>query len=206
MIEIIAVSVGMVLFALFAHQRLPWIALGAVGLIVVAATIGASLRRLSHPAELLGLNGVPRHSGFSFLAAAVIGASAGMLHRYSLGLPLLPAGGLELFATVACLIGAAEELLYRGWLQGKARVLGMPAAIVIAAASHATYKTALFAWSTEPIAIDYAGFALWTVIVGIVLGLLRAYSQSVLPAVFAHAAFDFVVYGAVAAAPWWVWS
>jgi len=38
-----------------------------------------------------------------------------------------------------------------------------------------------------------------------VLGATRAITGSVVPAVVAHIAFDFVVYGAVGESPWWVW-
>ena len=205
-LEVLAVSLGMVLFAWFAHRGLPWITLSTVGLLVTAATIVISLRSLPRPAEVLGLAGLPRHPVFFFVVGAVIGAGGGMLHRYSLGLSVWPAGGVEVFAAIACLIGATEELVYRGWLQGRAQVLGGPAAIVIAAVAHAAYKTALFAWPTTPMAIDYAGIALWTLLGGLVLGLLRAYSESVGPSMLAHAAFDFMVYGALVYAPWWVWG
>jgi len=205
-IEVFSVSLGMVLFALFVHRGLPWIALSALGLLIVAATIGTSLRLLPRPAELLGLAGLPRQPILYFVVGGLIGAGGGMLHRHNLGLPVWPTGGVEAFAAVACLIGAAEELLYRGWLQGRAQILGRPAAIVIAAIAHASYKTALFAWPTTPMAIDYAGIALWTLIGGTLLGLLRANSENVAPSMFAHAVFDFMVYGALAYAPWWVWG
>jgi membrane protease YdiL (CAAX protease family) len=205
-IEVLAASVGMVLFALFAHQGLPWMVLSAVGLLVVAATIGLSLRRVARPAALMGLDSFPRKAVLFFLLGGVIGAAGGMLHRHGLGMVLWPANGVEIFAVMACLIGAAEELLYRGWLLGRARALGWPAAVVIAAVAHAAYKTALFALPTGSTTIGLTGIMLWTAVGGIVLGLLRVCSESVIPAMFAHAAFDFVVYGALVDAPWWVWA
>jgi hypothetical protein len=38
------------------------------------------------------------------------------------------------------------------------------------------------------------------------LGLMRHFSGSVLPAVTAHVLFDILVYGDWAQAPWWVWG
>ena len=111
-----------------------------------------------------------------------------------------------MFVIVACLIGATEELIFRGWLLGKARTFGWPTAVVIAAVAHTAYKTALFAWPAIPDAVDLAGISQLTVAGGIVLGLLRAFSGSVLPSLVAHAVFDFVVYRHVAHAPWWVWG
>lgn len=202
--EVLVVSVAMVFFALFVHSGLPWIALSVAGLLVTGATIGSTLRHSSRPAELVGF-ALPLHSLFFLLVGGVIGTGGGMMHRFSLGLPVLPAGGIEGFAVVACLIGATEELFYRGWVQGRAMALGSPAAVVLAALAHTAYKTALFAWPITPTATDFTGLAVVTFIGGILLGLLRQYSKSVLPSVFAHAVFDFVVYGALSYAPWWVW-
>jgi membrane protease YdiL (CAAX protease family) len=114
--------------------------------------------------------------------------------------------GVTAFVIVACLIGATEELIFRGWLLGKARAFGWPAAVVIAAVAHTAYKTALFVWPAVPVAVDLAGVACWTLAGGVVLGLLRACSGSLLPPLMAHAAFDFVVYRNVVHAPWWVWE
>jgi membrane protease YdiL (CAAX protease family) len=137
---------------------------------------------------------------------AASGVGAGLRHRRGLELPLLPAGGLEIFVAVACLIGVTEELVYRGWLQGRLRALGWPVAVVAAAAPHAAYKSALFAWPPGPAEVDCAVIAGWTFVGGVVSGLLRQFSGSVVPSMVAHAAFDFLVYGAVARAPWWVWG
>jgi membrane protease YdiL (CAAX protease family) len=55
-------------------------------------------------------------------------------------------------------------------------------------------------------AINYSFILIWTILGGVAFGLLRECSGSVLPPVFAHAAFDLVAYGTVAEAPWWVWT
>jgi membrane protease YdiL (CAAX protease family) len=46
----------------------------------------------------------------------------------------------------------------------------------------------------------------WTFVGGVVLGLLRQISDSVVPPIVAHAVFDLLVYGALVRAPWWVWG
>jgi membrane protease YdiL (CAAX protease family) len=205
-IEVLAVAAGMVAFALFSHRGLPWILVGTTGLLIAAASLERSLRRAPRVAALLGLDGFSGETVLFAIVGCALGAGAGLLHRRGLELPLLPAGGLEVFAAVACLIGATEELLYRGWLQGRLRALGWPVAVVVAAAAHAAYKSALFAWPPGPAEIDCAVIAGWTFVGGVVLGLLRQFSGSVVPSMVAHAAFDLLVYGAVAHAPWWVWS
>ncbi len=106
---------------------------------------------------------------------AASGVGAGLRHRRGLELPLLPAGGLEIFVAVACLIGVTEELVYRGWLQGRLRALGWPVAVVAAAAPHAAYKSALFAWPPGPAEVDCAVIAGWTFVGGVVSGLLRQF-------------------------------
>ena len=89
-----------------------------------------------------------------------------------------------------------------------ASAFGWPAAVLLAALAHAAYKTALFAWppNSQTAVFDLVGIGLWTGAAGIVLGLLRVSSRSLLPAVLGHVAFDAVVYSSYAQAPWWVWS
>lgn len=201
------VAIGLVLFAWFSHASLPWVLLAGFGLAIAGWTIARS-PDVAGSQPLAGAQ--PRARSARTIALTLLGAAlgtaAGVLHRRGLGLSLLPAGTLEPFVLVACLIGATEELVYRGWLLGKASRFGWPAAVVLAALAHAAYKTALFAGPGVPVTVDLAGVAIWTTAGGTVLGALRALSGRVLPAVAAHAAFDLVGYGAVAEAPWWVWG
>jgi membrane protease YdiL (CAAX protease family) len=207
-----AASCGMVLFAACAHHGLPWALLAAAGLLATAIAIGASTgadQARASPdglAALVGLNRMSAAVPAFALAGAAIGAGAGLWHRSGLGVPVFPQTSIQPFVIVACVIGATEELLYRGWLFGQARAYGWPAAVAIAAVAHAAYKTALFAWPPMPIAVSLPDMMLLTTIGGIVLGLLRTASGSVIPAVIAHVAFDFVVYRAMGSAPWWVWG
>jgi membrane protease YdiL (CAAX protease family) len=205
-IEIGAVAVGMVVFALCAHRGGLWTLASVGGLAVAAATMGLSLRRAPDPRALLGLDRVPDRAARVFGVALAIGISLGVVDRYRLGMRLLPAGGLEIFALVACVIGATEELIYRGWLQGRARPFGSSAAVLIAAVAHAGYKTALFVWPGDGMPPHLLELALLTLAGGILFGVLREWSKSVVPSMVAHVAFDLMVYGAVAYAPWWVWT
>ena len=215
MIRRIAVAAGgMVLFALCAHQGGVWVVAAAGGLLMTAGAIANEGQRSRVEGQrfdrslgdLLGLGSFSTTILVFMVAGAGIGAGAGAWHRYALDLPLLPAADIQPFVIVACLIGAAEELLYRGWLLGQARRFGWPAAVTIAALAHAAYKTALFAWPAAPAPVDLWPMLWLTTVGGLVLGALRVWSGSLVPAIAAHAAFDFVVYGAVAGAPWWVWG
>lgn len=208
-IGIAAASAGMVLFAWCSHQGLPWSMAGAAGLLITASAMSWLQFGGASPASVLGLERFSRPAAMFAVAGVLIGVGAGASQRYALGIPVQPAEHLEWFVVVACLIGATEEIVYRGWLLGRGRSLGWPTTVVVAAAAHAAYKTALFAWPSVPSflsGVDLAGIALGTFAGGIVLGVLRVTSGSLIPAVLAHIAFDFVVYASVAQAPWWVWG
>jgi membrane protease YdiL (CAAX protease family) len=205
-VEALSASAGMVLFAIFSHQALPWTIASAAGLLVTAIAIEQSIRSATSIAGLVGLSQFS-HRGVLFTAVGFsVGIGFGVLYRISQGMPVFPAGGVEAFVAVACLIGTAEELVYRGWVQGRLRVLGWLAAVVLAAFAHTAYKTALFAWPPEPMDINYPFVALWTFVGGIIFSLIRELSGSVIPPMLAHGMFDLLVYGAVTRAPWWVWT
>lgn len=204
--EALAVSAAMVLFAICAHQTWPTNVLGVAGLLLAGVVVARSLFEAEDPTTLLGFAVRSRQTLLYSLVGGGLGAGCAGLHRAEMGMSLLPAGRGEVFAVVACLIGATEELVYRGWLQGRLRGLGRPVAVVAAALAHAAYKTSLFAWPPENYASDLWVLGCWTFAGGVIFGLLREISRSVVPPVVAHAVFDLVVYGAVARAPWWVWD
>ncbi len=127
------------------------------------------------------------------------------LYRWSCARALFP-GALLGFAPLAALIGGTEEIVYRGYVQGRARRLGVFPAVVLASLCHAAYKCALFALPASPVQTDFLFLATWTFLGGLVFGALRELAGSIAPALAAHACFDIVVYGDLAQAPWWVWS
>ena len=199
-------SAGLVVFALTVHCGLPWVLLGVGGLAVAAAAVGVSLAGATSPWALLGIARPSAKTLAMVAAGLLVGAALATTYRSYMGLSALPVGGLEAFVLAACLIGAAEEALYRGFVQGHLAGLGWPAAVVLASLAHTVYKTSLFAFPAGPHEVSYLMLAVWTFAGGIAFGLLRQFSGSLLPPVAAHAAFDLVVYGAMADAPWWVWG
>jgi membrane protease YdiL (CAAX protease family) len=202
----VAAAAGLAVFAAFSHQDAPWILVALGGFAIASTAILWSGFGAARPSDLLGFGSLTRRATtFSALGVA-LGLGAGLWHRYALDLSLWPGPGIEAFVVVACLIGATEEIIYRGWILGRARALGSAAAVLIAALAHTAYKTALFLLPSEAVSVDLVQVALVTFIGGLVLGVLRVASRNLMPALLAHAAFDFVVYGAVAAAPWWVWN
>ena len=134
-----------------------------------------------------------------------VGAAFALYFRWYSGEPLLITGPGP-FLLIGASIGATEELLFRGFIQGRMVRLGAPAAIVLGALAHTSYKTALFASPPEGVAVNLSVLAFFTFLVGAILGLTRHKTGSVIPALSGHMLFDILVYGDWAQAPWWVWG
>jgi membrane protease YdiL (CAAX protease family) len=114
----------------------------------------------------------------------------------------IPFPGIGFFALTAFAIGLVEELTYRGALYSLWEGQGVVWAIALSAVAHTGYKLALLA--PHP-SVDLLAVALWTLVAGAVLGLLRYFSGSTLPAAINHIAFDVLVYGGGHTGPDWVW-
>jgi len=198
-------AAGMCLFALLVHSEWPWNLASAAGLILAADAVWHSFQTEGAPGIAIGLSPLCRKVALWLVPGCLLGMALGVLFRVVSGTGALPAG-VGQFVLVAAAIGAVEELVFRGFVQGRLRQLGWPAAVVLAAAAHTAYKSALFAAPPAGVEIDHVFLAVWTLIGGVAFGLLRQGSGSVLPPVAAHVAFDVVVYGELAQAPWWVWS
>lgn len=200
-----AACAGMTVFALFSHRPYPASIVAAAGLLATVAAVGLHAFDGDGAADVLGV-ARPSVRSVSLAAAGLgLGAAGAVAHRASIGLPDWP-GPIQPFAVVACAVGATEELLYRGWVLGSLRRSGRAWAITASAAAHAAYKTALFAWPATSDRVDLGRMGVLTFLAGVVLGLLRVAGGGLAAPVVAHAAFDLLVYGAVASSPWWLWG
>ncbi len=198
-------SVGMVVFAVAVHQPFPTFLLAMAGLLVAALAMTSAFPTEDSLGALFGFTGASgRVLGWSLFGLSA-GAGLAVLFRSYEARPLL-LGDLQAFVVTAAAIGAAEEALFRGFVQGRLTRLGWFAAVILAALAHTAYKTALFVFPPEDVVIRHGTLAIWTFGVGIVLGLARHFSGSVLPALTAHVLFDILVYGDWPEAPWWVWG
>lgn len=119
--------------------------------------------------------------------------------------PILPLR-LTAFAAVAALIGGTEEIIFRGFLQGRLQAWSPALAVTLAATFHTAYKLSLFLPPTPGESVNLGFLTLGTMLGGVAFGVARQYSGSVWPCVVAHAAFDVVGYGDAVVAPAWVWS
>lgn len=138
------------------------------------------------------------------LIGMLMGLAGAMYYRGSFGMPVLPAV-IRGFTIVAICIGIMEELVFRGFVQSRLSSFHPGFAIVFAALAHATYKASLF---LSPAAQNHPAtylFFTWSFGAFILIGLLRHYSKSIIPAIMVHAVFDLIVYAENLQAPWWVW-
>ena len=193
------------LFALFAHSGFPLILLAGSGLLATTLAITHSFRTVRRLTDIFGLAPLTKAASAYLIFGCAGGAVFGMIHRVYSDMGILPAG-LGRFVFAAALIGASEEVLFRGYIQGRLRRLGWIRAPIFAAVGHTVYKLALFTLPPEGIVIDYSFLAFWTFSVGLIAGILRELSGSVLPPLGGHVMFDIIVYGENISAPWWVWS
>jgi membrane protease YdiL (CAAX protease family) len=206
-IEAVAASSGMWLFALYVHSRLPLVLLSAAGFVLASIVLMHSMRAEKGSPEIWGFAPFTGNAAGYLLLGSAIGAAFGLLYRISYDMGALPAkiGGFFIFAA---LIGAAEEVLFRGYVQGRLRCLTPAAAVVLAAAAHTIYKSSLFVLPAEgiDIGLGFKSFVILTFFGGMVFGSLRELSGNVLPPLIGHVLFDILLYGENSTAPWWVWS
>lgn len=166
--------------------------------------IGLSARKISI-LEILGIHRLNKRTLLYLLPAIALGIILGILTRKRFELTLIPEGFAGV-ALIAPLIGTMEELVFRGYLQGQLRPLGKVFSIICASAFHTSYKLLVILTLAVPLQFDFVFLIFWTFIGGMLFGILRELSNSVLPPVVAHALFDVLLYGGLATAPVWVWS
>ena len=195
---------GILLFAGFIHHPFPLILPALGGLALTAMVIAFSTRYMTLR-EAFGIKQLNRRVLLYTLPAIVIGALLGILTRNRFELTLIPAG-LTGVAFVAPLVGAAEELVFRGYLQGHMRPIGKIFSILTASALHTSYKLLVILSLAIPLQFDFFFLIFWTFLGGLLFGTLRELSGSTVPPVIAHAVFDIALYGGLASAPVWVWS
>jgi len=195
---------GILIFAGFIHSPFPLILLAVGGLAGTAAVIGFSTKD-NRLREIFGITPLNRGILLYIPIAAVVGALMAVITRNRFELTLIPAGFTGI-ALVAPLVGAAEELVFRGYIQGRLHPLGKLTSIVCASAAHTCYKLLVILSLSMPLQFDFFFLIFWTFIGGLLFGTLRELSGNTIPPLIAHAVFDIVLYGTLTTAPVWVWS
>ncbi len=201
----VALSVaGILLFAGFVHHPFPLFLPAIGGLACTALVIGFSTRHMTIR-ETFGIGHLNRRILLYTLPAVLLGVLLGILTRNRFELTLIPAGFTGV-VFVAPLVGAVEELIFRGYIQGHLRPVGKIFSIVYASTVHTCYKLLVILTLAIPLQFDFFFLIFWTFIGGLLFGTLRELSESSVPPVIAHAVFDIVLYGGLATVPVWVWS
>lgn len=202
--DVLLSFMGILLFAGFIHHSFPHLLLAMGGLAITALVMAYSIRHLTF-FEAFGVLPLNRKVFIYIIPAIMLGLILGILTRNRFELTLIPAGFTGI-AFVAPLIGATEELVFRGYFQGRLRPMGRASSILTATALHTSYKLLVILSLAAPLQFDFFFLIFWTFVAGLLIGAIRDLSGSVVPPVFAHAVFDIVLYGGLASAPLWVWS
>ncbi|MBL7111929.1 MAG: CPBP family intramembrane metalloprotease [Bacteroidales bacterium] len=205
LLETILLVAGIGVFAWFIQEDNYLIAVAFGGLLLASLVISAIIVKSESPAEIFGIDRFNKRILLYCLAGVIIGVLPAFYGRYYYDLPDFP-GSLTIIALVSPLIGITEELVFRGFVQGRLRILGVFGSVSIAAAAHTIYKFFIL-WSVnELVEVNFLALTGLTFFFGIIYGLLRAGSRSVLPALVAHAFFDLLMYGDFTSMPVWVWG
>jgi membrane protease YdiL (CAAX protease family) len=196
-------SFALMLFSFFVHYRFPVMLFSLAGLMAAAYIVAKNLKTLSDLSKYTGK--ISRDIQFIYpLAGIAAGILGSVLYRYHLDISLFP-DSFYGFALIAGIIGITEELVFRGFLQGLLQQVNIPMSVLFSTLSHTGYKTCLFLSPVIMADINIGFIAFWTFAAGILLGTLKHFSGSIIPALLAHFLFDILVYAGATAAPWWVW-
>lgn len=196
-------SVALMLFSFFIHYRFPVRLISFAALLVAAYIAAKNIKIFSDLRKYSGKVSLRIHYLY-VLAGMAAGILGSVLYRYHLDLSLLPYSFYG-FTIIAGIIGIAEELVFRGFLQGLLQQVNAPLSVLFSTLSHTGYKCFLFLSPVITADINIGFLAFWTFTAGLLLGILRYFSGSIIPPLLAHFLFDLLVYAGAASAPWWVW-
>lgn len=194
-------SIALMIFSFFIRFKFPLKLLSFSALVAAAYFISR---------QSLTLYDLRKNSGaftvsFLFIPAGIIsGIIPAMFYRWHLGISLLPVS-FHYFVIIAALIGAIEELVFRGFIQEKAKSINGPFSVLFSTISHTGYKCCLFMAPVAATGIDIFILAFWTFMFGLLFGAIKHLSNSIIPPLIAHVLFDILVYAEFVKAPWWVW-
>jgi membrane protease YdiL (CAAX protease family) len=204
-LEFLLITGGILVFAWFAHGKGISFLVAMAGLLVSSAGIAVSLFRSADPLSVLGLQRFNLNTLRLSLQFSAVGIAMTVLYRYKSGMSLFP-HALTTVALITPFIGMTEELVFRGFIQGRLRSTGFFISILLASAGHASYKFLVLKSLPFDLGTDLPWLALSTFAVGLVLGAFREICGTVVPAMIAHAAFDIFLYGDSVKMPAWVWG
>ena len=203
LIEVSLCCFGLMIFSLFIHSAFPLILISLAGLTISGFIISRPIFSFRDFQQVFGLK-FPRRIILYLIIGLQLGLIYSIIYRNISGMEIFP-NKLHQFALIAALIGTMEELIFRGFIQGHAGKINTVFGVLFASFAHTAYKCCLFLLPVYDFEINIASLFLFTFIGGLLFGLLKEISKSVIPAIAAHAIFDILVYGHCLQSPWWVW-
>lgn len=204
LIEALLCSLGLIVFSFFIQDNYPWRLVSFLGLIGSAYIISRKIRSLTDLKKITGAISFSGNTLIYTIIGIAIGTALTLLYRWHLGIEFLP-HSFHGFTIVAALIGCMEEFVFRGFLQESTKRSIGPYSVIFSALAHTGYKCCLFLNPAVSSNIDISFLAIWTLLAGLIFGIIRHLSKSLLPSAAAHMFFDILVYAEFVSAPWWVW-
>ena len=201
--QAILCCLGFMIFSFFIHSSFPLITISFIGLAFPAAIIGVQINSFSDLIQKIDFI-FPKKIGLYLFIGLQLGLIYAIVYRNISGMKLFPVS-LTQFAATAAVIGATEEIIFRGFIQKYFKKISLIFALLFATFSHTAYKCCLFLSPAISVDVNIYFLAIWTFVGGLLFGILKEISKSVVPAVIAHMLFDILVYGECLNAPWWVW-
>lgn len=196
---------GIIIFAVFSHRKILPFILSFVGLLIAGIIINRNIRTIKDLKCLLGFNKMSAATFFYLFVAIVFGILIAVVYRNHQHNFILP-GRLTYFAILAMLIGSTEELVFRGFIQSHTRNISVIFSVIFATIAHTAYKCSFFLAHQSGYEMDIMFLMKWTILGGIVFGIIKEYSNNIIPPLAGHAVFDLLVYGDSIDVPWWIWS
>ncbi len=205
LVESTLVITGICIFGLLIHGRPDQRIVALATLSAAAVVISLSISDVQSLSKYLGLYEFSRKIAVYSLVGLGLGILLALRCRSISNMALLPKT-LTVIAVIAPIIGITEEFLFRGFLQGKLSGINVFAAIILPTCGHTLYKYLVLRSLPVDIGIDFLSLVVFTFLAGIMCGLLRVLSKSIIPACVTHAVFDILVYGGMSTWPIWVWN
>lgn len=202
--EAILCSFALMIFSLFIQYDYPVRLVSLAALLVPAYFFSRDLQTLFDFKKAIGEFAGFKETYIYYVAGIFLGTLPAVFYRWNFGINLFPVS-IHYFVIVAALIGALEELVFRGFIQESVKIINAPFSIFFSTISHTGYKCCLFLSPVAATDIDVATLAVWTFLIGILFGTIKHVSKSIFPSVIAHAIFDIWIYAEFVNAPWWVW-
>jgi membrane protease YdiL (CAAX protease family) len=202
--EAILCSLGLMVFSFFIQFKFPVRLAAFAALLISAILVSRNLRSFPDLKKIIGENMSFNITLLYIIAGIAAGILLAFMYRWHLDMSLFPKT-IHLFVITAALIGCTEELVFRGFLQEYVRSINGPFSVLFSTLSHTGYKCCLFLAPVITANIDIGFLALWTFLAGILFGIIRHLSKSLVISLSAHLLFDILVYAEYSGAPWWVW-